>query len=225
MRIFAAVQRVSCAFGGVGRQAELGGEGPVAQGEAPPRNLVVSGPRTPQRGRWVRLCAFPVLCGVGAGEETLGAPGTRSGVRLPCPVWARTLATRWGAPGTGSLSPQRWRGRCADKGFRDAALRGEAAPGQAAKPGASQLSTAAAGDHMVACRGSGLGTPKGPVPKLGAGMPKYGACARLRAGRKKRSHPLTRPSCLSWTAYLGGQPWYAELAPDSRRPAPLVFIP
>lgn len=134
--------------------AELGG----GAGRGSPEEFGASWRGTLRRGRWVRLCAFPVVCGIGGSEEPLGACGARSGVHFPCPLWALTRYTL-GRTGTGSVSPQRWRGSCGDKGFRDVALRRGAAPGQAAEAGATQLCTGAGGDRVVACRGQGLGTP------------------------------------------------------------------
>lgn len=58
-------------------------------------------------------------------------PGARS---IFLAHFGRSLATHWGAPGTGSVSRQRWRGTCGDKGFRDAALRRGAAPEPAVLP-------------------------------------------------------------------------------------------
>lgn len=101
------------------------GRGAWVRGEAMPRN---SGQRTVLRGRWVRLCASLVVCGVRGSEETLGACGTWSRVRAPCRVWALAHAARGGASGTGSAGRRRCRGSGGDKGFRDAALPGGAAP-------------------------------------------------------------------------------------------------
>lgn len=109
--------------------AELGG----GAGRGSPEEFGASWRGTLRRGRWVRLCAFPVVCGVGGSEEPLGACGARSGVHFPCPLWALTRYTL-GRTGTGSVSPQRWRGSCGDKGFRDAALRRGAAPEPAVLP-------------------------------------------------------------------------------------------
>lgn len=60
---------------------------------------------------------------------------------------------------------------------------------------APQSCTGAGGDRVMACKGQELGTPSGPAPKLGAGMTKYGACARERAGRKELKSSLDPHSC------------------------------
>ena len=123
--------------------------------------------------------------GWGRSEETLRVGGTRSGVRFPCPVWALGLVAHWGAGSMGSAGRWCWRWSCGDKGFRDVALPGEAAPEPAVLSRSSGSSPAFPNFavRVVMCRGQGPGTPSGPAPKPGAGMTKYGVRAGEQAGR------------------------------------------
>ena len=137
------------------------------------------------------LYAPDSVCGVGGSEGTPAARGAPGWVRLRRSVWALALGARRGrtdsrgarAGGAGArLSETKASGMRFFLGRSPGSQ--PCAPEQGAEPRAPQLCTGTGGDRVMARWGQGFGTPSGPAPKLGAGMTKYGVCARLRgAGR------------------------------------------